>query len=131
MTLDDFLGPYQGGEQGFGRRTGRRSAPRAAMPLSRFWSPSDALSRQPWFGFPGGQQGWLDWRRTGQLPLQAGETTPRQLTAEQTDFYYKLPSGGGKSSELPGSPRTEIMGSVAPSYVRTTPPDPTMGRPRT
>lgn len=92
MTLDDLLSPYRDDDdrQPSSRRR-RSSMVRNALPLSRFWSPSDALSRQPWYGFPGGRDGWLEWKRTGQLPVQAGEDRRRQLTPEQQNFYYRLP----------------------------------------
>lgn len=89
--LDDFLQDDQD-RMGFGRRTARRgSMVRPSHGRSRWWSPSDALSRQPWFGFPGGQEGWLQWRQTGELPLQNGESQPRRLTPEQSTHYYRAP----------------------------------------
>ena len=92
MTLDDLVSPYRDDDDDRRSTYRRRSSMvRNALPLSRFWSPSDALSRQPWYGFPGGREGWLEWKQTGQVPLQAGEDRSRQLTPEQQDFYYRMP----------------------------------------
>lgn len=114
-TLDDFLDDDEE-RLGFGRRTSRGGMVRTPHGRSRFWSPSDALSRQPWFGFPGGREGWLEWRQTGQVPLQAGESRPRQLTPEQADYYYRIPATSG-DAVVPG-----IRTDVNPAMVQPSPP---------
>lgn len=120
MTLDDLLGPYRfdNDEERRQPRHRRSSMVRNALPLSRFWSPSDALSRQPWFGFPGGREAWLEWRQTGQLPEQAGEGQSRRLTPEQTDFYYRLHPDTGQA------PPGKTVGGVVPGVNTATAGDP-------
>lgn len=61
-----------------------------------FYDPREtAESSQPFFGFPGGREGWIRWRMTGQMPEGlgglGGRNVGRQLSPEQRAVYRARP----------------------------------------
>lgn len=95
--------------------------------MSRWWSPSDALARQPFFGFPGGREPWEHFRTTGELP--AGVT----MSPEARNFYYnKVPSDYDFTAPTIGGAGTTNNGSTFFTANPTTIPgtSPTTGQGR-
>lgn len=105
-----------------------------------FYSPQEtAEASQPFFGFPGGREGWIRWRQTGQLPDAIGgldaRNIGRQLSPEQRAVYRMRPgtqpTPGAVAAGRVVTPRPQPTPSsmIRPGFPVRRPVASTWGRP--
>lgn len=72
----------------------------ARAPIGRVNAPGQ-LSSQPWFGFPGGRQGWLDWRAQGGVNNPNWQPGQRGLDSLGPRIGLETPPNGQRQIRPP------------------------------